>query len=349
MLSDRQTRAMLAICTTILVAAALYFGRSIFAPLAFAIFMVAIVWPLQRALETKLPQAVALLLTLLLTLAVVVAVSSMVTWALSVERAWLVGHAARFQTIYAEWARWLEEHEIFVVGPLTERFDVMWLLRLFQTLVGHINTLIGFAVLAFVFLMLALMETGDFRERLALASKQAKGPDFAEVGEEIAAKIRKYMIVRTQMSVLTGLAVWAWALFSGLELAPAWGIIAFVVNYIPFIGSFIATLLPSLFAVAQFGTLHDSLFVFLGMFAIQFAIGNYLEPLVAGSALSISPLAVVFAVFFFGFLWGVPGAFLGVPILIAILMLCAHYPSTRWIATLLSGTPKSREPDEEPK
>ena len=158
----------------------------------------------------------------------------------------------------------------------------MWLLRLFQTLVGHINTLIGFAVLAFVFLMLALMESGDFRERLALASKQAKGPDFAEVGEEIAAKIRKYMIVRTQMSVLTGLAVWAWALFSGLELAPAWGIIAFVVNYIPFIGSFIATLLPSLFAVAQFGTLHDSLFVFLGMFAIQFAIGNYLEPLVAG-------------------------------------------------------------------
>ena len=58
----------------------------------------------------------------------------------------------------------------------------MWLLRLFQTLVGHINTLIGFAVLAFVFLMLALMETGDFRERLALASKQAKGPHFAEVG-----------------------------------------------------------------------------------------------------------------------------------------------------------------------
>ena len=334
---------MLAICTTILVAAALYFGRSIFAPLAFAVFMVALVWPLQRALETKLPQAVALLLTLLLTVAVVVAVSSMVTWALSVERAWLVGHAARFQTVYLEWTRWLEEHEIFVVGPLSERFDAMWLVRLFQTLIGHINTLVGFAVLAFVFLMLALMETGDFRERLALASKQAKGPDFAEVGEAIAAKIRKYMIVRTQMSALTGFAVWGWALFSGLELAPAWGIIAFVVNYIPFIGSFVATLLPSLFAVAQFGTLHDSLFVLLGMFAIQFGIGNYLEPLVAGAALSISPLAVVFAVFFFGFLWGIPGAFLGVPILIAILMLCAHYPSTKWISTLLSGKPEARD------
>ena len=99
--------------------------------------------------------------------------------------------------------------------------------------------------------------------------------------------------------------------------------------------------------MAQFGTWQDSLFVLLGMFAIQFAIGNYLEPLVAGAALSISPLAVVFAVFFFGFLWGMPGAFLGVPILIAIVMLCAHYPSTRWIATLLSGTPKSRELDDD--
>src|SRR4029078_3615653 len=151
----------------ILVAAALYFTRSILAPFAFAIFMVALVWPLHGARKKKLPQAVALLLTLLVTVAVVVAVSSMVTWALSVERAWLVGHAARFQTIYLEWTRWLEEHEIFVVGPLSERFDAMWLVRLFQTLIGHINTLVGFAVLAFVFLMLALMETGDFRERRA--------------------------------------------------------------------------------------------------------------------------------------------------------------------------------------
>src|SRR5262245_52876735 len=143
--NDRHTRAMLAICTTILVATALYFARSIFAPLAFAIFMVALVWPLQRALETRLPQVVALLLTLILTVAAVIAVSSMVTWALSVEREWLMGHAARFQTIYLEWARWLEGHEVFVVGPLTERFDVMWLVRLFQTLIGHINTLVGFA------------------------------------------------------------------------------------------------------------------------------------------------------------------------------------------------------------
>lgn len=345
MATNRATNVMLAICTVILVAAALYLCRPIMAPFFFAIFMVAIVWPLQRALEKKLPQFVALLLTLLVTVATVVAVASMVTWALSVEREWLAGHAGRFQSLYLDWAGWLEEHEIFVVGPLAERFDVMWFLRLFQTVAGHINTLVGFGILVFVFLMLALIETGDFQARLAMASKRGKGPNFAQVGEEIAAKFRKYMLVRTQMSALTGLAVWGFALLSGLELASAWGIVAFVLNYIPFIGSFLATLLPSIFAVAQFETWHDSLFVLLGMFAIQFAIGNYLEPMVAGAALSISPLAVVFAVFFFGFLWGVPGAFLGVPILIAILTVCAHYPSTQWIALLLAGKPKETETD----
>ena len=87
MATNRATNVMLAICTVILVAAALYLCRPIMAPFFFAIFMVAIVWPLQRALEKKLPQFVALLLT----------------WALSVEREWLAGHAGRFQSLYLDW------------------------------------------------------------------------------------------------------------------------------------------------------------------------------------------------------------------------------------------------------
>jgi AI-2 transport protein TqsA len=191
MASDRATKVMLAICTAILVAAALYLTKPILAPFFFALFMVAIVWPLQRTLEKKLPQFVALLLTLLIAVATVVAVASMVTWALSVEREWLAGHAGRFQTLYLEWAGWLEEHDVFVVGPLADRFDVMWFLRLFQTLAGHVNTLVGFGILVFVFMMLALIEAGDFRERLVLAGKQGRGPNFAQIGEEIAAKFRK--------------------------------------------------------------------------------------------------------------------------------------------------------------
>ncbi len=338
MTTNRSVSILLAICTAILVAAALYLARSIFAPFAFALFMVAVVWPLQNMLQAKLPQFVALIITLFVTLVVIVAFSSMAVWALSVAGQWLISHAPRFQAVYFEWTHWLEEHEIFIVGPLSERFDVRWLVGMFQTVAGRINNLVGFAVLAFVFMMLALLETGDFRRRLVEGKEGRRGAGLAQAGEEVAAKFRKYMLVRTQLSALTGLAVWGFAMLSGLELATAWGVIAFVLNYIPFLGPFVATILPALFAIAQFETWQDALLVFLGLFAIQFGIGNYLEPLVAGKALAISPIAVVFAVFFWAFLWGIPGAFIGVPIAIAILTLCKHYPSTRWIATLLSGS-----------
>jgi AI-2 transport protein TqsA len=343
MITDRQTRAMLAICTAILVSVALYFARSIFAPFAFALFMVAIVWPLQSALERMLPQFVALFITLFVTAVVLILFTSMVAWGFSVVAQWMIANAARFQAMYVQWAHWLEEHGIFIVGMISDRFDVMWLVRVAQTVAGRINNTVGFAILAFVFMMLALLEAGDMRQRLASLKDREKGRELAEAGEKIGAKFRKYMLVRTQLSALTGVAVWAFALLTGLELAAAWGIIAFALNYIPFLGPWVATILPALFAIAQFDSWQPIVIIVLGLFAIQFTIGNYLEPLVAGAALSISPLAVIFAVFFWSFLWGIPGAFIGVPITIAILTLCELSPSSRWIATLLSGAPQNRD------
>jgi len=334
---------MLAICTAILVAAALYFARSIFAPFAFALFMVAIVWPLQSALERMLPQFVALFITLFVTAVVLILFTSMVAWGFSVVAQWMIANAARFQAMYVQWTHWLEEHGIFIVGMISDRFDVMWLVRVAQTVAGRINNTVGFAILAFVFMMLALLEAGDMRQRLASLKDREKGRELAEAGEKIGAKFRKYMLVRTQLSALTGVAVWAFALLTGLELAAAWGIIAFALNYIPFLGPWVATILPALFAIAQFDSWQPIVIIVLGLFAIQFTIGNYLEPLVAGAALSISPLAVIFAVFFWSFLWGIPGAFIGVPITIAILTLCELSPSSRWIATLLSGAPQNRD------
>ena len=151
------------------------------------------------------------------------------------------------------------------------------------------------------------------------------------------------MLVRTLLSILTGLAIWGFALLAGLEPAIAWGLLGFALNYIPFIGPFVATLLPAVFAVAQLDTWQAVIIVFMGLTAIQFLIGNYLEPLAAGAALSISPLAVVFAVFFWGLLWGIPGALIGVPITLTIIAFAAEYPSSRWLSTLLSGAAASRQ------
>jgi predicted PurR-regulated permease PerM len=126
-------------------------------------------------------------------------------------------------------------------------------------------------------------------------------------------------------------------LLAGLELATAWGVIAFVLNYIPFIGPLIATVFPTLFAIAQFGSWQLAVMVFLCLNLIQFLVGSYFEPRIAGATLSVSPFLVLFAVFFWSFLWGISGAFIGVPIVIAVLTICEHNESTQWVATLFSG------------
>jgi AI-2 transport protein TqsA len=156
-----------------------------------------------------------------------------------------------------------------------------------------------------------------------------------DVAAEIAARLQTYMLVRFGMSVLTGLGFWVFAAADGLELQREWGVIAFVLNFIPFIGSFVATLLPTLFAAAQFESLYSALFVFIGLNLLQFVIGSYIEPRVAGTAVSVSPFMVLFAVFFWGMLWGIGGAFIGVPILIALATVCASHPAAHPIAVLL--------------
>jgi predicted PurR-regulated permease PerM len=154
-----------------------------------------------------------------------------------------------------------------------------------------------------------------------------------EAATEIAARLQTYMLVRCGMSMLTGLSFWIFTAVYGFELQREWGVIAFVLNFIPFIGSFVATLLPTLFAAAQFESLYAALVLNL----LQFVIGSSIEPRVAGSAVSVSPFMVLFAVFFWGMLWGVAGAFIGVPILIALATVAARHPVTRPIAVLLSA------------
>src|SRR4029077_3089377 len=107
-----------------------------------------------------------------------------------------------------------------------------------------------------------------------------------------ATKFRSYLLIRTLMSMATGGLVWAFATLAGLQLAAEWGVIAFALNYIPFIGPFIATVFPTLFALAQFASWQSALLVFACLNIIQFVIGSYVEPRVSGSALAISPFIV---------------------------------------------------------
>ncbi len=328
---------MLGLSTAVLLFAALYFARSILAPVAFSLFVIAIVWPLQRALETRISRLLGLVATLAATLLVVTVLGYLIGWAFGTVGRWLIENALRFQALYMQWTDWLEEHGILVTSFLVENFNAGWLIRAVQEIGGRLHGLVTFVVIAFVFTALGLLEVDIARKNIESLSNKEAARTILQASTQIADKFQRYMLVRSAMSVLTGLVVWAFALLAGLELATAWGVIAFVLNYIPFIGPLVATIFPTLFALVQFGSWQLAAIVFVGLNLIQFLIGSYLEPRIAGAALSLSPFLVLFAVFFWAFLWGIPGAFIGVPIVIACLTLCEQRESTRWIAMLLSG------------
>jgi predicted PurR-regulated permease PerM len=334
---DQTTRTLLGICAAILVFAALYLARAIFAPIVFALFIIVIVWPLQRSLQAKIPKLLALVVTLVMILAVIIVFAFLMIWAISRIGQWLVINSVRFQTLYTQAGDWLEQHGISVSSQFSDNFNVSWIIRAVQKIGGRLNTSISFMVITFVFTLLGLLEVDIAQSNIARLENRTIADSLSQAGNDIAAKIQKYMIVRSLMSLLTGAVIWGVVLLAGLELATAWGVIAFVLNFIPFIGPAVATVFPTLFALVQFGSWEIALTVFVCLNLIQFLIGSYLEPRIAGAALSVSPFLILFSVFFWSFLWGIPGAFIGVPIMIAFLAICGEYESSKWVARLFSG------------
>jgi len=336
-MTSRAVPTMLGLSTAVLVLSGLYFARSILAPVAFSLFVIAIVWPFQRALEARIPKLLALVVALVATLVVVTVLGVLIVWAFGAVGRWLIDNALRLQALYIQSTDWLEEHGILVTSLLVENFNAGWLIRAVQEIGIRLHGLVTFVVITFVFTALGLLEVDIARKNIERLGNKDAAQTILQASTQIAGKFQKYMPVRSEMSVLTGLVVWGFTLLAGLELATAWGVIAFVLNYIPFIGPLVATVFPTLFALAQFGSWQLAVVVFLALNLIQFLIGSYLEPRIAGAALSVSPFLVLFAVFFWAFLWGIPGAFIGVPIVIAGLTSCEQRESTQWIATLLSG------------
>jgi len=249
----------------------------------------------------------------------------------------LMADSARYQTLYENAINWLEERGVSVAGLWSEHFNVAWLVQWAGQITGRVNTTLTFWLIALLYVILGLMEVDDLRRRAKAFLPPETSRILLQGTAATAVKMRKYMEVRTLMSVATGALVGAFAWIVGLQFPLEWGVIAFALNYIPFIGPFVATLFPTLLAMTQFATWEGVVGVFVCLNIIQFVVGSYIEPRVSGAVLAMSPTVVLLAVFLWTYLWGLFGAFIGVPIVIAIVTFCAYHPSSRWIADLLGG------------
>jgi AI-2 transport protein TqsA len=288
-------------------------------------------------LQERMPRLLALAITIVITVAVCSAFASLAVWGFSRVGRSLVADAARYQALFDMMVTWMDGHGVSVDGLWAEHFNVAWLLRLTQYVAGRLNTTLTFWLITLIYVILGLLEVDDIRRKIEGLDNRDAARVLLDGSAATATKFRRYLLVRTQMSAMTGLLVGAFAAVTGLPFAVEWGVIAFVLNYIPFIGPFIATLFPTLLAMTQFGSWQAVLGVFICLNIIQFVVGSYIEPRVSGDILSISPLVVLFSIFFWTFLWGLFGTFIGVPIALALVSFCGQHPSSRWLADLLGG------------
>ncbi len=161
--------------------------------------------------------------------------------------------------------------------------------------------------------------------------------EHSQMYRDVVVNIRRYLATKVFTSALVGVLVWASLAIIGMELASVFGVLAFLVNFIPVIGPFIVTVLPIPLAMAQFQSLWPVILVVVVPGTIHNVIGNFIEPKLMGKGLDLHPVTVMLALSFWGLLWGIVGMFLAAPITAAIRIVLMQFDTFRPIANLLAG------------
>jgi len=323
---------LLAILTVIAVGFALKATSAVTLPLAFGLFLACLMWPVMRLLAKAAPRGVAATGATLVFLGVVVAFFKGLYELGEVVADRLSRSGARLEQTAAELQAWGSSMGISLDGASG---GAGWLER--GGKIG-VEGLAG-AFLVIAFLSLALFEAREARIKVERASRSAaRTRRILAVTDRVSVQFRRYFLVRTLVGAITGVgcAFGAWAI--GLELWWLWGILNFLLNYIPTIGSVIGVVPPALYALVQFQGDWAMAGAAIGVVGgVQLIMGNWIDPLMQGKALELSPLVVLFSVAFWGWIWGVAGALIGVPLTVLVVLVTREHPKTRWIAILLAG------------
>lgn len=317
--------------------AILWFGEPVFEPLVFALFIIALTAPFMQRLQPLVGKGLALVATVLLTLVTLLLFGTAVLWGIGQVTQWVIANLPRFEVMYRDLDAWLAARNMPLEMLFPPSFDVRWVIGPVTAILDLARLVSGFALLVFVFVVLGLTELEGMAQRLAVIEAEQSSLRISEVCRDVSAKFGLYMKVRLVVSLVDAAICYGFFRLIGLEEPLAWAILVGTLNFIPFIGPLVVALFLGLFAAAQFGSLWMVLIAVGGTTAINFVLGSYIEPLIAGSALSMSAVLVLFSVFFWAIIWGIPGAFIGVQIMILGLAILRVMPSAAWIAELFSG------------
>ncbi|MBQ6775685.1 MAG: AI-2E family transporter, partial [Synergistaceae bacterium] len=205
-------------------------------------------------------------------------------------------------------------------------------------------------VMTFVFLMFMLIEAPYLDDKIEKAFRH-NAKRVKKILFTISEQVSRYLGTLALISFATGVCAWIVLTLLGVKLAAGWGVLTFLLNFIPTVGSIIATIPPVIMAVIQFSPgLFKPFLVLMSLTAIQVTIGNIITPKVVGDRLGVSPVMILLSLLLWGMIWGIPGALLSTPIISIIKIVCENIPSLHSIAVLIgSGEAVRKLPSATPK
>jgi predicted PurR-regulated permease PerM len=210
--------------------------------------------------------------------------------------------------------------------------------RYLSGMTGFMLNWLGNLVMVMVFLIFMLLESPYIDDRLKMAFKGGSGDVITSMADKIVSQISKYLRTLAVISLSTGACVWGALWMLKVEFAMMWGILAFIFNFVPTVGSIAASLPPILVAIVQYyPDPAPAVLTVLALLAIQFTIGNILTPKIMGDTLGLSPIVILTSLMFWGLIWGITGALLSVPIAVMIKIICENIEPLHSIAILMSS------------
>jgi len=209
--------------------------------------------------------------------------------------------------------------------------------NILQNSLNAISTILSDGFMITIYVIFIIGEEAMFTKKLRLLYKdEAQYQRMQKIIAKISKSFSSYITLKSLVSLVTGVLSYGILRFIGIDFALFWAFLIFVLNFIPNIGSLIATMFPVLAAVLQYGEWLPALWVFIGVGSIQIIVGNFVEPKLMGDSLNISSLVVIIALVTWGAIWGILGMILSVPITIMMIIIFSQFHSTKPIAIMLS-------------
>jgi predicted PurR-regulated permease PerM len=329
----------------VVLAAGLRAASAAVVPVLLGAFLAVVSLPLLERLRRlrlpggrRLPQGLAVLLTLLAGIGLALSLSLVVAESLREFARAAPRYEERLDAMIRDSRVWLAEKGVDVAAPrLSDLVSPQDVLGVFRGTAATVTRLLTQTLLVVLVLAFALMEAPRLPARLHAAFGES-----ARVEErlaKIAREIQTYLRVKTLTSLATGLVFGLWLALLGVDYAPLWGFLAFILNYVPHLGSIAAALPPTFVGLVQLGP-GAVVAIVLGSLVVNQVISNLVEPHLMGRSLRLSPLVVILSLVWWGYILGAAGILLAVPVTTSLKILLENTEDLRWLAALLESEPK---------